>query len=514
MHGSHRLALLAIVVYPALIGASGLASQTAKESGAHLSRPNILFVISDDLNNRIGPYVEPSLGILTPNLDRLAGEGVVFTRAYSQYPVCAPSRASFMSGLYPESNGVVGNDFDTGNHRIQTPALVEHPTIAGFLRERGYYTARVSKVFHMGVPGGIERGEVGSDDPDSWDHAINIMAPETLTPGRLEKLSRGDHFGSNFSRMILPDGQEHTQADVLATDHAIAILENRAGPRPPGATNRTKLKEGAPFFLAVGFVRPHVPLIAPERHFAPYPEAEMELPFVPDDDLDDVPGPAKRNGNEIAARFGMSAIEQRQAISAYYASVRFMDEQLGRLLDALERLGLRDNTIVIFTSDHGFNLGEHTAWQKSSLWEESVRVPLIISAPGMGRTGVSAGGVVELIDLYPTVAEMAGLAEEAPVILQGESLVPLLVSPASRDASGLAYTTTSGGGASLRTERWRYNRWGEEPRESNEELYDHELDPREIHNLARDPAHAEILEGLRQQFEMVRDRSRAGHPRK
>ena len=278
-------------------------------------------------------------------------------------------------------------DIAGGNHRAATPSLADHPSVAGFFREAGYYTARVSKIFHMGVPGGLERGEVGSDDPDSWDYAINLMAPETLTPGNLERLSRGQHYGSNFARMVLPDGHELTQADVLAADQAIAILETRAGPKPAGATNRTKLKEDSPFFLAVGFVRPHVPLIAPERHFAHYPHEAIELPHVPQGDLDDVPGGAKRSGNAISRRFGMDEIQKRQSIAAYYASVSFMDEQLGRLLDTLERLQLRDNTIVVFMSDHGFNLGEHTCWQKLSLWEESVRVPLIISTPGMKSAG-------------------------------------------------------------------------------------------------------------------------------
>ena len=208
--------------------------------------PNILFVVSDDLNTDVGPYVESSLELHTPNLDRIAAAGVTFTRAYAQYPVCGPSRASFMSGLYPETNGVTGNGFETANHRFATPALADHPALGGFLRGHGYYTARVSKIFHMGVPGGIERGEVGSDDPDSWDYALNVMAPETLSPGFLEKLSVGDHYGSNFSRMILADGAEVSQADVLATDQAIAILANRARPKPPNATNRTKLKEEAP----------------------------------------------------------------------------------------------------------------------------------------------------------------------------------------------------------------------------------------------------------------------------
>ena len=456
---------------PHLLGTRSTAPPSLQTVAPTGEPPNILFVVSDDLNTRIGPYVDPSLKLHTPNLDRLAARGVRFTRAYSQYPVCAPARASFMSGLYPETNGVTSNAFATGNHRIRTPSLADHPTLAGFFRERGYYTARVSKIFHVGVPGGIERGEVGSDDPDSWDYEVNMMAPETLTPGTLEKLSRGDHYGSVFARLIL-----------------------------------TKFKEDAPFFLAVGFVRPHVPLIAPERHFAHYSDEDIELPFVPIDDLDDVPDEAKRFSN--ANRFGMDTAEQRKAIAGYYASVSFMDEQLGRLLDALERLGLSDDTIVVFTSDHGFNLGEHTSWQKTSLWEESVRVPLIISVPGMRHPGAHSDAVVELLDLYPTLAELGGLGSQAPAILQGESLVPLLESPADTDPDGTAYTITSGGGASLRTGRWRYNRWGEDAHGNNEELYDHDNDPMEFKNLARDPAHASVLDSIRAQFERVRDDAR------
>jgi len=480
---------------------------TAAVSAAQ-EQPNILFVVSDDLNTRIGPYVGASVELHTPNLDRLAAEGVRFTRAYAQYPVCGPSRASFMSGLYPETAGVTTNAFRSANHRIATPSLADHPTLAGFLRGRGYYTARVSKIFHMGVPGGIERGEMGSDDPDSWDHAVNLMAPETLSPGHLETLSRGAHYGSNFARMILPDGAEATQADVLAADQAIAILETRAGVTPPNATNRTKLKESSPFFLAVGFVRPHVPLIAPERHFAHYPHEDIDLPHVPDGDLDDVPDEARRSSNAHAARFGMDTAEQRKSIAAYYASVSFMDEQLGRLLDALDRLELRNNTIVVFTSDHGFNLGEHTCWQKSSLWEESVRVPLIISVPGTRNPGAQTDAIVELIDLYPTVAEMGGLAAQAPSILQGESLVPLLESPVATTPDAAAYTITSGKGASLRTSRWRYNRWGDNPTGDNEELYDHDGDPMEFRNLARDPAHLTVLERIRAQLERLRSTAR------
>ncbi|MCB1121149.1 MAG: sulfatase-like hydrolase/transferase, partial [Verrucomicrobiae bacterium] len=188
-----------------------------------------------------------------------------------------------------------------------------------------------------------------------------------------------------------------------------------------------------------------------------------------------------------------------------HASISFMDEQVGRLLDTLDRLDLRKNTIVVFISDHGYNLGEHTCWQKHSLWEESVRVPLIVSIPGMKHAGEKTDAIVELNDLYPTFVDLAGMKERAPSILQGESLVPLLDSPGRTDRDQYAYTLVGGGnGASIRTDRWRYNRWGEDATSDNEELYDHENDPAEHTNLARDPAFRNQLNQLRKQFEGAR----------
>ena len=337
-------------------------------------KPNVLFIISDDLNTRIGPYME--LADHTPQLDRLAAEGVRFTRTYCQFPLCGPSRASLMSGLYPEYNGILKNIDRPGSYRRETPSLADHPSLAGYFRQHGYYTARVSKIFHMGVPGGIERGEPGGDDPDSWDYTYNVLGPETLSPGKLELLSPGNpHYGSNFSRIILKDGTEGTQTDYLAVNQAIAILESRAGEQNPRGTNKQKVKPLAPFFLAIGLVRPHVPLIAPENCFVPYPEEDITLPPVRI--ADDVPEDALRRQNMKIWK--MNELQKKQTISAYMASVRFMDQQVGRLLEALDRLRVREKTIVIFISDHGYNLGEHGCWSKSALWEGGVRVPMIIS---------------------------------------------------------------------------------------------------------------------------------------
>ena len=471
-------------------------------------KPNILFIISDDLNTRIGPYME--LADHTPQLDRLAAEGVRFTRTYCQFPLCGPSRASLMSGLYPEYNGVLKNNDQPGSYRRETPSLADHPSMAGYFRQHGYYTARVSKIFHMGVPGGIERGESGGDDPDSWDYTYNVLGPETLSPGKLELLSPGNpHYGSNFSRIILKDGTAGTQTDYLAVNQAIAILENRAVEQNPKGTNKQKVKPLAPFFLAVGLVRPHVPLIAPENCFVPYPEEDITLPPVRI--ADDVPEDALRRQNMKIWK--MNELQKKQTISAYMASVRFMDQQVGRLLDALDRLGLRQETIVVFVSDHGYNLGEHDCWSKISLWEGSVRIPMIISHPGSTENhGNTCESITELIDLYPTLSELCGMQEDQPTILQGKSLVAHLRGLAPSNAETLAYTVSYGGNAaSIRTSQWRYTRWGEDRDDGNEELYDHHQDPEEHTNLAYDPGLKQVLSELRAQFEDARNRARSGH---
>ncbi|MEA1876347.1 MAG: sulfatase [Bacteroidota bacterium] len=467
-------------------------------------KPNILLIVSDDLNTRIGPYME--IDKHTPNLDRLATEGVKFSNTYCQYPLCGPSRASLMSGLYPETNGILGNSHVIGSYRKVTPALADHPSLAGFFKENGYYSARVSKIYHMGVPGGIERGDPGGDDPDSWDYAYNVLGPETLSQGELELLSPGNlHYGSNFARMILANELEDTQTDYLAASQAIAILENRAAELAQDARNKVKAKPESPFFLAVGLVRPHVPLIAPENCFEPYPENEVELPQVVV--ADNVPALAMRRQNDKIWK--MNETQKRQTIGAYMASVRFMDQQVGRLLDALDRLDLREETIVIFISDHGYNLGEHDCWSKVSLWEGSIRIPMIISYPGGEMNyGTTYRSITELIDLYPTLTELCGLSAEQPEILQGRSLAPYLMGTAVIKEESLAYTVTNGGrAASIRSQRWRYNRWGENIEVGNEELYDHLNDPEEHINLAQDANSQQVLDEMREKFDSARKKA-------
>ena len=306
--------------------------------------------------------------------------------------------------------------------------------------------------------------------------------------------------------MILNDGLENTQTDYIAASQAIAILENRAGKLPEGGTNKRRVKPDAPFFLAVGFVRPHVPFIATESNFNHYPEEEMNIPEVVVGD--NVPEEALRRQNEKVWK--MDETQKKQTIGAYMASVQFMDQQVGRLLDALDRLKIREETIVIFISDHGYNLGEHDSWSKVSLWEGSIRVPMIISHPGFKENyGSSDDTITELIDLYPTLAELGGLSEKQPEILQGKSLAGIITGEKiSREFT--AYTISYGGkGASLRTDQLRYTRWGESVESVNEELYDHTNDSEEHVNLAQDSNYQDALIDMRRQFELARKKARS-----
>ncbi|MEM1294058.1 MAG: sulfatase, partial [Verrucomicrobiota bacterium] len=435
----------------------------------------------------------------TPNLDRLAREGIRFDRAYCQYPVCGASRASFMSGLYPETTGFLGNIKALGSYRSVNPDFAEHPSIGGFLRRNGYVSARVSKIYHMGVPGGIEAGEPGGDEPDSWDRAYDVWGPETGSPGEFTNLSPAHkHWGGAFVRVIVPDQHSATQADEIAATQAIAILENRALHR--NSTNF--LKPGAPLFLAVGLVRPHVPLVAPERHFKHYDGSNVKLPEVVEGDLDDVPVPNRKKAN--ATSYKMTPDQAQDALAAYYASVTYMDEQVGRILDALDRLEMADNTVVAFISDHGWLLGEHGSWQKSNLFDPACRVPLIIRAPqsqsGPGRT---ESNLVELIDLYPTFAELAGVKDQAPEILEGTSLVPLLENAEVQDWPRKGSLTVMGNKKathrSIRTEKFRYSRYAA----GEEELYDHLNDPQEITNQATNPEFGPVLDELRATMDEV-----------
>ncbi|MDT0552676.1 sulfatase [Urechidicola vernalis] len=433
-------------------------------------KPNVLFIISDDLTATAVSSYENKV-CQTPNIDKLASEGVLYTKAYTQYPVCGPSRASFMSGYYPSATETYG--YVSGREKIGP----NRKTWSQLFKDNGYYTARVSKIYHMGVPIDIELGSDGKDDPASWTEKFNSQGDEWQTKGEAELVQGNpdgtiERKGGNVMTIVKADGDDLVHSDGKTTEKASQLIREH---------------KDEPFFLAVGFVRPHVPFVAPKSYFDPYDHHQINLPKKVDGDWDDIP---KRGINYVTSVNGKMSIEQqKKAVAAYYASVSFMDAQVGKVLKTLKEEGLEDNTIVIFTSDHGFHLGEHDFWMKVSLHEESVRVPMIIKVPG--KEPAVCNSFVELLDLYPTISELAGL--EYPEEIQGKSLVKTLDKP-KHEVRDMAFSVTQGGKTFLlRNKKWAYIQYNEDA-SAGIELFDMEKDPKQYMNLAMLPEYQKTVQ--------------------
>ncbi len=432
---------------------------------------NVLFIAVDDLNNRIGCYGDPL--VKTPNIDRLAKRGVRFERAYTQFPLCSPSRTSLLTGLRPDSTRV----FELVTHfRNVIPNVV---TLPQHFKQNGYFTARVGKIFHYGVPSQI--GTPGLDDPISWNETVNPKGRDKAEEDKIIKLTPNAGLGNALAYWPA-EGTDDEQTDGLVAHETIQLL--------------TKHKD-EPFFLAMGFYRPHCPYVAPKKYFDLYPLDKIVLPTEPADDSTDV----YRYSYNMTHRPYLWADQpdkKREAIRAYYASITFMDAQLGKVLDALDRLKLTDNTVIVFWSDHGYHLAEHGQWMKQTLYEQATRVPLLIAQPGSRVAGKSSPRTVELLDLYPTLTELCGLP--TPGHVMGESLVPLLNQP-TRPWNHAAYSQVMRPkdnvvGRSVRTERWRYTEWNGGA--NGAELYDHQQDPGEFKNLAKLLVHQVTMAELKQ----------------
>lgn len=512
----------------------------AIQGGASRKR-NVLFISTDDCCNRLGIYGNPV--VRTPNLERLSRSCVRFDRAYNQYPWCSPSRTSLMTGLAPDTTQV----YDLWTHFRE--ALPDVVTLPQAFLNNGYFTARAGKIYHYGNPDQI--GTSGLDDPPSWnetsnpagvDHVKEEASLTNFTPQNRPKQLRGHGATAALARRLMggkgwPRGGDPAGAqvpggdgwgasiamyesasrpelhtDYLVADAAIAMLENR------------RKQPDDPWFIGVGFYKPHVPWIVPSEYFDMYPLEEIEAtPFNPDE-MHIAPEWAyiTRTPN-----YGMSVLERRQAIRAYYAAASFMDSNVGRVLDALQRLGLAENTTVVFWADHGWQLGEHGQWEKQTLFEPAARVPLLIGGAGIEAAGQACPRTVEHLDIYPTLAELCGL-QGVPSNLHGQSLVPLLSNPNAswtRPAITQIYRPANypppwgwpnippGGimGYSMRNERYRYTFWREGSQ--GEELYDYHTDPRELHNLANDSGAASLKAALRAQMEKIcRQRGMANAP--
>ena len=438
-------------------------------------KQNVLFIIADDLTaTALSCYGNDVCH--TPNIDRLAATGMRFTRAYCQGAYCGPSRASLLSGYYPHATGVQG-------YNSPRAATGERATWPQTFKNAGYYSARVSKIFHMGVPIDIETGSNGADDPASWSERFNSSGPEWKAVGKGETLEgnadgKKSAVGGNTFVVVAADGDDSVHADGKTADKACELIEQH---------------KSEPFFLAVGFVRPHVPFVSPAKYHTAYDWQAMRLPEKVANDWDDLP---KAGINyKTSENMQMNLTQQKKALAGYYAAVSYMDAQVGKVLDALERAGATDKTIIIFASDHGFHLGEHDFWAKVSLHEESVKVPLIMRVPGK-PAGVS-DSFVELLDLFPTTAHLCGL--EVPDRLQGKDISPILDNPKHVVRDTAFCVSQNGNALLLRNERWAYIQYGEDAADGNE-LYDMESDPRQVHNLAKSAQYAEVVTDFKLQI--------------
>jgi arylsulfatase A-like enzyme len=455
--------------------------------------PNVLFLISDDLNNMLGCYRDPRAK--TPNIDRLAAKGVLFDHAYCTFPLCGPSRNSLLTGLYPNSTGILANA------QIFRQTIPSQPSMPQVFRNAGYFAARIGKLYHYNVPKSV--GTNGHDDPGSWELEVNPAGVDRLEEeDRIFSLTPGQ-FGGTLSWFASPKtDREHT--DGMMAEDAAWVLE-RCAKHPE-----------KPFFLAVGFFRPHTPYVAPQNYFNLYTADQMPVVQGVKEDQADIPAPGLGSHKEEQEK--LTDELRRQTLQAYLASISFMDAQVGHVVNALEKLGLDNNTIIVFTSDHGYHMGEHGLWQKMSLFEESSRVPLLIVDPRIPNKGLQVSSPVSHVDLFPTLAALCGV--KPPDNLQGQDLTALLKDPKA-EGRGWAITQVMRGGGpnrasvttnvgsegplyfgyTLRTSRWRYTEWDEGRK--GRELYDHDSDPRELTNLAANAEHAKTIDELSSQLKVA-----------
>jgi len=475
---------------PFLTGLSGYAQAESDgpTAGPVPTPPNVVLIMADDLFVDIGCYGNEA--IHTPNLDRLARQGVTFDRAYANYPLCGPSRNSMMSGRYAEDTGLTGL---RDKLREQFPAMV---TLSQHFRNHGYRVARVGKIYHADNPSGIGKAE--HDDPESWDIAINPSGRDREIEDDIIRISHlredvpdGPWLGAQLSWYADPKGGDLEHTDGMVASEAIRLMEKF------NAQDRA-------FFLGVGFYKPHTPFVAPEKYFQRYEAEAMPVPEVAEGYLDTLPEPAvptiRAQATWMPGQIDIPRPLAQEVVHAYYASVTYLDNNVGRVLDAIERLGIEGETIIVFVSDHGYHLGEHGHWQKRTLFEQANQIPLIVSAPGSKGSGQRADGIVELVDLYRTLSDLAGLRE--PTWTSGQSFARAMRQPDScLRGSAVSAISSNSRNYSLRTPHWRLNRWSDGGTDAFE-LYDVRTDPQERINLAERSDYSQILEDLQARLDL------------
>jgi len=435
---------------------------------------NVLFIIADDLNCALGAYGDPLA--ITPNIDKLAKIGVVFGNTHVQYPLCGPSRVSLMTGLYPDQ---------TKSKKLRLYVRQTIPdvvTIGQKFRKENYHSVRVGKIYHYHNPRDI--GTAGHDDSYTWDQTVNPYGRDKIEEYKLKGL-KSKLDGGTLS-WLQADGNDEEQTDGIGATETIGFLDEFS-------------KSGENFFLAFGLYRPHVPFVAPKKYFDLYDINDFKVPQSTDDYLNTIPKPAAISVRRKKEQVDIDPNLAKEIKHAYYATTSFVDAQIGRVLDKLKETGLDKNTIVVFTSDHGYHLGEHGHWQKQTLFEDGTRVPLIIAGPGIKNNKEIINNPVELVDLYPTIMDLVQM--QTPKFVSGKSIVPLLENSENivrENALTELQVNTGNGiaqGYSIKTKRYRLSQW-EHKGVKAYELYDHYTDTSELNNIANHIDYLEVKDSL------------------
>jgi arylsulfatase A-like enzyme len=434
---------------------------------------NVLFIIADDLNCSLGVYGDTIA--ITPNIDKLAKKGVVFDNAHVQYPLCGPSRVSLMTGLYPDQ---------TKSKKLRLfvrQTIPEVITLGQKLRMENYHSIRVGKIYHYHNPRDI--GTSGHDDSFTWDRTVNPYGRDKIEEHKLKGL-KPTLDGGTLS-WLKADGEDNEQTDAIGASEVIRFLDEFS-----------ESKEN--FFMAFGLYRPHVPFVAPKSYFDLYDINDFNVPSSSEDYLKTIPKPAAFSIRSKKEQVYLDNELSKEIKLAYYATTSFMDSQVGRVLDKLKETGLDKNTIIVFTSDHGYHLGEHGHWQKQTLFENATRVPLIFSGPNI-KNNTPIKDPVELIDIYPTIMDM--LTMQTPDFVSGRSLLPQIENPnyAVRKSALTELLVNKRNlkaqGYSIKTKRYRLNQWNYDGIFSYE-LYDHKFDKQELYNLAETKDYKNIKDSL------------------
>ena len=437
-----------------IANSSPLRSQSAIENRDR----NVLFIVVDDLNTTLGCYGHPV--VKTPNIDRLANIGVKFNHAYCNYAVCNPSRSSFLTGLKPETTTILDNS------KSLLSILGDRITLPYLFKQNGYYTMSLGKVFH---------GKNEMIDLKAWDEIYSFTATESGKRGEKRNMSGGV---LKWCEWMAAEGEDEDQSDGQNARKAVEFIS---------------AKREKPFFLAVGFHKPHDPFYAPKKYFDMYPLEKCNPPIVP-------PGwvaPYKHTLPGITTVFDkFTDQDKREFLRSYYACTSFMDAQVGKLLKALEETGQMDNTLIVLMGDHGYHLGEHNWWNKVTVFEKGTNAPFIVTGKAAGKKGVESNAMFEFIDIYPTLAEVMEL-KNVPDYLEGKSFASVVNDPSRSFRSEVRAIIGRGDmlGRTVKNRNWRYTEW--DNGKMGRELYDETKDPIEYNNLAENPDYKEVISEMR-----------------